>query len=111
VRLTSRRGSVEVKALVTDRVKGNTLYLPIHHAKPDMNILTGDHRDADVKTPAYKETAVKLERLSKKDRPPMHDNNYRYGHPTPTAGPEVERKWARDDYVPPPAEAPKPERI
>ncbi|WP_396332998.1 molybdopterin dinucleotide binding domain-containing protein [Burkholderia anthina] len=34
VRLTSRRGSAEMIALVTDRVQGNTLFLPIHQGKP-----------------------------------------------------------------------------
>ena len=111
VRLTSRRGSVEVKALITDRVQGNTLYLPIHYNKPGMNVLTGDHKDKDVKTPAYKETAVKLERLSQEGGSPMYRNNFRYGHPIATAGVETERKWARDEYLSPPAHVSQPEKM
>ncbi|HET7370774.1 MAG TPA: molybdopterin dinucleotide binding domain-containing protein, partial [Gammaproteobacteria bacterium] len=112
VRLVSRRGAVKVRALVTDRVQGNELYLPIHHEKPGANELTGDHHDPDVNTPAYKETAVKLEVLpEKKGDPPLLKNNFRYGDPTPQPGVQVEHKWARDDYAQPPQEAPHPERI
>ncbi|BBI62050.1 hypothetical protein HSBAA_33560 [Vreelandella sulfidaeris] len=63
VKLTSRRDSIEVRALVTDRVSGHTLFLPIHQGKPGVNGLTGEHHDPDVDTPAYKETAVNLEVL------------------------------------------------
>jgi formate dehydrogenase major subunit len=111
LRVSSRRASVEVKALVTDRVSGNTLYLPIHQSKPAMNLLTGSHLDDAVHTPAYKETAVRIERLGRKDRPPLGRNNFRYGRPTPADGVETDRKWARNDYVEPPAQAPNPERL
>lgn len=111
LRVVSRRGAIKIQALVTDRVQGNELYLPIHHEKPSANRLTGDHHDPDVNTPAYKETAVRLEQLFEHGEPPLRGSNFRYGHPTPRSGPEVERKWARDDYVEPPAEAPHPERI
>jgi formate dehydrogenase major subunit len=67
--------------------------------------------DKDVHTPAYKETAVKLERLEKKGRPPLHSNNFRFGHPIAQLGVETDRKWGRNDYVQPPAHAPKPERV
>jgi formate dehydrogenase major subunit len=111
LRVSSRRASVEVKALVTDRVSGNILYMPIHHAKPAANLLTSSHVDDAVHTPAYKETAVRIERLGRKDHPPLDRNNFRYGQPTPALGVETDRKWARADYVEPPAKAPSPERF
>ncbi len=111
VRIISRRGAVKVRALVTDRVQGNELYLPIHHEKPDANQLTGDHHDPDVNTPAYKETAVRLEKLPERGESPLKKNNYRYGKPTPRPGVQVEQKWQRDDYRQPPQEESHPERI
>lgn len=111
LRVTSRRDSVEVRAVVTDRVHGKTLYLPIHHSKPAANALTGEHHDPDVNTPGYKETAVKIEVLPKRGAPPLPYHNYRYGHPTPNGGPHVEDKWQRPDYVPPPAHQSHPERM
>ncbi|MVW70070.1 formate dehydrogenase subunit alpha [Bordetella sp. 15P40C-2] len=112
LRVSSRRGSVEVPALVTDRVHGNVLFMPIHQGKPGLNLLTGEHHDPDVNTPAYKETAVKLEIL---DRPgagsPLPDYNFRYGRRTPISGVPVQQKWAQHDYVPPPAHLPHPEKL
>jgi formate dehydrogenase major subunit len=110
VRVSSRRDSIEVRAVVTDRVSGKTLYMPIHHAKPATNALTGDHHDPDVNTPGYKEVAVKIEVLSKPPgEPPLPHNNSRYGHRTPNGGPHVEDKWARSDYVQPPEHQAHPE--
>ncbi len=112
VRVSSRRGSVELRAVVTDRVHGNVLYMPIHHGKPAMNALTGEHHDPEVNTPGYKETAVKMEVLPKpKGEPPLPYHNYRYGHRTPDAGPHAEKKWARADYTEPPEHEPHPERV
>jgi formate dehydrogenase major subunit len=111
VRIISRRGAVKVRALVTDRVQGNELFLPIHHEKPAANALTGDHEDHVVSTPAYKETAVKLEILPERGDSPMKKNNHRYGKRTPKSGVEVEHKWERSDYRQPPQQAPHPERV
>ncbi|KWO57651.1 formate dehydrogenase subunit alpha [Burkholderia territorii] len=111
VRLTSRRGSSEMIALVTDRVRGNTLFLPIHQGKPGVNELTGEHHDPDVNTPAYKELAVRLEVIPRARGPrPLPAGNFRYGARTPNAGIDAEAKWSRPDYVAPPDAAPHPEK-
>lgn len=111
VRLTSRRDSLEMPAVITDRVAGNTLFLPIHFGKFGVNQLTGEHSDPEVQTPAYKETAVKLEVLPTRGEPPLPDSNYRFGRPTPSRGVEVEVKWARDDYALPPAQQTNPRKL
>ena len=112
VRLTSRRGSVEVPAVVTDRVRGGDLFLPLHQGKPGINELTGEHHDPDVNTPAYKETAVRLEVIERgKDVPPLPPDNFRYGHRTTADGVPVTVKWHQPDYVQPPAHAPHPEKF
>jgi formate dehydrogenase major subunit len=55
--------------------------------------------DAVTNTPAYKETAVKLQVLPEQGSNPLHPLNFRYsGKPTPQPGVEVERKWKRKDY-------------
>ncbi|MCE8018301.1 formate dehydrogenase subunit alpha [Halomonas sp. MCCC 1A17488] len=111
VRITSRRDSIEFPAVITDRVAGKTLFMPIHFGKPGVNALTGEHNDPDVQTPAYKETAVKLEVLDKRGDPPLPAHNYRHGRPTPTTGVEVEVKWARGDYTLPPARQSNPRNM
>lgn len=99
VRLVSRHGAVKVKALVTDRVFGKQVYLPLSSEEGPVNVLTGSQTDSATNTPAYKETAIKLEVLSEQGSNPLKILNFRFnGHPTPQAGVEVERKWKRSDY-------------
>ncbi|WP_231139220.1 MULTISPECIES: formate dehydrogenase subunit alpha [Pseudomonas] len=115
VRLSSRRGSLEVPVVITDRVQGHVLFMPIHQGKPGLNKLTGEHHDPDVNTPAYKETAVKLEVLSREPfYQPIPPGNFRHGKRTPIDGVPaqiVQVKWAREDYVPPLEQAPNPEKF
>lgn len=65
VQLTSRRGALEVPVVVTDRVANGTLFISIHQGKPGINLLTGEHHDPDVNTPAYKEIAIRLEAFTR----------------------------------------------
>jgi len=112
VRLTSRRGAVEVRALVTDRVRGRTLFLPIHLGKDGVNRMTGEHHDPDVDTPAYKETAVRLELLPRgKGELPLPAGNFRNGRRTPNDGVQAQAKWARADYAPATEREVHPERL
>jgi formate dehydrogenase major subunit len=61
--------------------------------------------DTATNTPAYKETAVRLEVLPDKGDNPLRVLNFRTnGRPTPQTGVEVERKWKRGDYRMPGAE-------
>ena len=98
VRLTSRRGRLHVRALVTDRVHDRELYMPMNSTESPVNVLTGSYTDPDTHTPAYKETAVKLQVIEEQGENPLPRINHRYGHPTPQRGVEVERKWLRADY-------------
>lgn len=124
VRLTSRRGAITVRVLLSDQVRDGELYVPMQAA--EINLLTSNATDPDAHTPAYKEIAVNLQRVDGPqerrggrrrgpDRArhgardhdqnpsgsPLPRTNHRYGHPTPQAGVEVERKWQRGDYRPP----------
>jgi formate dehydrogenase major subunit len=98
VQLTSRYGQVRVRALVTDRVHGKQLYMPMNSVESPVNRLTSSHTDAVTHTPAYKEAAVHLRVLPEVGESPLPRINHRFGHPTPQHGVEVERKWKRQDY-------------
>jgi len=98
VQLRSRYGQVRVRALVTDRVQGKQLYMPMNSTESPVNRLTSSRSDPATHTPAYKELAVSLEVLPEVDESPLPRSNHRFGHPTPQRGVEVERKWRRADY-------------
>jgi formate dehydrogenase major subunit len=98
VQLVSRYGEVKVRAVVTDRVQGKELYMPMNSSERPVNRLTSNHVDTITHTPAYKETSVHLRVLPERGENPLPKGNHRFGHPTPQNGVEVERKWKRPDY-------------
>lgn len=61
VRVTSRRGSIEAKAWVTDRVPPGMVYANFHFPEASANELTHASLDPVSKIPSYKITAVKVE--------------------------------------------------
>lgn len=62
--LVSRRGSIRVQARVGDVVPPGMVYVPFHFREAPANVLTHAHGlDAGAKTPEYKYSAVRLERL------------------------------------------------
>jgi formate dehydrogenase major subunit len=99
VQLTSRHGRVHVRALVTDRVQDGELYMPMNSTTSPVNLLTGSHTDPATHTPAYKETAVRMEVLARTGESPLPRINHRFGHPTPQNGVEIERKWRQPGYT------------
>jgi formate dehydrogenase major subunit len=107
VELTSRHGRVRVRALVTDRVQGHELYMPMNSTESPVNRLTGSHTDPVTHTPAFKDTSVKMRLLPEIGQSPLPKTNHRFGHPTPQRGVEVERKWKRPDYWMPGTQRPR----
>ena len=101
VQLISRYGQLRVRVLVTDRVTGKQLYMPMNSSESPVNLLTSSHTDAITHTPAYKEASVRMVVLGEVGESPLPKVNSRFGHRTPLAGVEVDRKWKRIDYVPP----------
>ena len=61
VRVRSRRGQIEVKALVSERSPQGTVFIPFHFAEAAANELTNDVRDPYAKIPDYKVSAVTIE--------------------------------------------------
>jgi len=97
--LATERGiQVRVRALVTDRVEGKELYMPMNSSESPVNRLTSSFTDKVTHTPAYKEASVRLLLLGENGKSPLPRSNPRFGHRTPQRGVEVERKWQRPDY-------------
>jgi len=61
VRVTSRRGSIEAEALVTERVPPGMVYANFHFPQASANELTQAVLDPVAKIPEYKVTAVRVE--------------------------------------------------
>ncbi len=101
VRVVSRWGSAKVSVLVSDRVSGKELYMPMNSSgESAINRLTSRYMDATAHTPAYKELPVKIEKIEGKKGPsPLPKTNPRNATPNPQIGVQVEKKWARNDYV------------
>ena len=99
VQLTVPYGRVRVQVLVSDRVQGKQLYMPLNSVEEPVNRLTSSHTDRATHTPAFKETAVRMTMLpERKAKNPLPRRNFRNGTRTPQPGVEIERKWARADY-------------
>ena len=101
VQLISRYGQVRVRVLVTDRVRGKQLFMPMNSIDSPVNRLTSSFADEVTHTPSYKELAVRMKVLGELGESPLPRRNHRFGSPTPRLGVEVARKWNRDDYVMP----------
>ncbi len=101
VMVTSKWGKIKIRALITERVSGNELYMPMNAASDSsgVNFLTSYTRDPDSGTPAYKELPVKIKKLKSNGGTPLPPNNSRYATPHPQVGIMVNDKWKRKDYV------------
>ncbi|MCU1319608.1 MAG: formate dehydrogenase, alpha subunit, partial [Edaphobacter sp.] len=98
VQLTSPHGKVRVQVLVSARVQGKQLYMPLNSVEEPVNKLSSSFTDRSTHTPAFKETAVSMTVLPEQGDNPLPRRNFRYGTRTPQTGLEIERKWARADY-------------
>jgi formate dehydrogenase alpha subunit len=65
VKVTSRRGEIEIKALVTDGIRPGVVFIPFHFAECAANELTGRNIDPEAKIPEFKVCAVKVSKGGK----------------------------------------------
>lgn len=65
VRLSSRRGSIQTQARITDIVDEGVLFMPFHFSEGAANYLTNTALDKEAKIPELKVAAVKMEKLNK----------------------------------------------
>jgi len=62
VEVSSRRGKIQLKALVTDRIKQGIVFIPFHYAEAAANMLTNPAFDPVAKIPEFKVCAVKIQK-------------------------------------------------
>lgn len=60
IKVISRRGTIEIKARVSDKVGAGLVFIPMHYAEAAANELTNDATDAIAKIPEFKVCAVKI---------------------------------------------------
>lgn len=65
VRVVGRRGNIELKAKLSDRVKRGEVFSTFHFNEARVNILTGSELDPVAKIPEFKVTAVRIEKVGK----------------------------------------------
>ncbi|MBI2924882.1 MAG: formate dehydrogenase subunit alpha [Verrucomicrobia bacterium] len=63
VRLSSEQGSAELPVRISGHVKPGEVYTTFHSTRVFLNQITTSHRDRYTKTPEYKVTAVRIEKL------------------------------------------------
>jgi anaerobic selenocysteine-containing dehydrogenase len=69
VRVTSRRGTIVLRARVTEKATCGVLFIPFHYAEAAANLLTIDVIDPQAKIPEYKACAVRITAASEDDLP------------------------------------------
>ena len=67
VRVSSRRGSIVLRAWVTQRTTVGVVFIPMHFAEAAANLLTIDALDPLAKIPEYKACAVRIVAAAKKE--------------------------------------------
>jgi predicted molibdopterin-dependent oxidoreductase YjgC len=63
IKVSSRRGSITIRANLTDRVAQGALFIPFHFAEAAANRLTNNVLDPVSKIPEYKVCAVRVEKF------------------------------------------------
>lgn len=110
VRFVTPNGRARVRVVVTERVQGREVYLPMNSTGDGaINQLTPEILDLETGTPGYKHTYAKLEPLDDEPGSPLPRRNWRFQQRNPQLGVQVEKKWARSDYRPLVAVDPKEE--
>jgi formate dehydrogenase alpha subunit len=69
VHVASRRGSIVLRAWVTQRTTVGVVFIPMHFAEAAANLLTIDALDPKAKIPEYKACAVRIAAAETKDLP------------------------------------------
>ena len=93
-----RMGRLRVQVLVTDRVQGKQLYMPMNSMEEPVNKLTGSTYGPCDAYAGVQGDGGGDDVLPEQGENPLPRENFRNGKRTPQAGVEVERKWARADY-------------
>lgn len=68
VRLSSRRGMIELKAKVNDTCRNGVIFVPFHYREAAANVLTNPVLDPVTREPEYKVCAVKISKVEPQRR-------------------------------------------
>jgi formate dehydrogenase alpha subunit len=63
VKVSSRRGEIEIPIKITEKVKEGSVFIPFHFRESPANVLTNPAVDPIAKIPEFKVCAVKIEKL------------------------------------------------
>jgi predicted molibdopterin-dependent oxidoreductase YjgC len=69
VKVLSKRGEIEIKADLSDRMERNTIFIPFHFVESAANVLTNPAFDPIAKIPEFKVCAVRIEKIEAKSGP------------------------------------------
>ena len=64
VKVSSRRGEIQIKAKISRKVNRGVVFIPFHFSETAANVLTNSAYDPVAKIPEYKVCAVKVEKLA-----------------------------------------------
>jgi formate dehydrogenase major subunit len=64
VKVSSRRGEIQIKAKISRKVNRGVVFIPFHFSEAAANVLTNPAYDPTAKIPEYKVCAVKVEKLA-----------------------------------------------
>jgi formate dehydrogenase major subunit len=68
VKVSSRRGEIEIPAKLTEDIKIGEVFIPFHFKECPANVLTNNAVDSISKIPEYKACAVKVEKMNDRDK-------------------------------------------
>jgi formate dehydrogenase major subunit/formate dehydrogenase alpha subunit len=88
VEVSSRRGSIRVRALVSRQVRPGCVWMPLHFGEARANVLTNDVGDPITGTAEYKVCAVEVAKVEEGEPGTFRGSFYSVGGPGP--GREVE---------------------
>jgi len=68
IRVLSRRGEIEIKADLSERMEKNTIFIPFHFVESAANMLTNPAFDPIAKIPEFKVCAVKIQKMNRSEK-------------------------------------------
>ena len=76
IRVSSRRGDITLKALISDRPGPGVVFIPWHYREAAANVLTNNALDPYAKIPEFKVCAVKVEKTGGGQKEPSIYSHY-----------------------------------
>lgn len=84
VQVSTRRGSVELRAIISRQVRKGSIWMPLHFVEARANLLTNDQGDAVTQTAEYKVCAAEVTRVQASEKAAFPGSYYAVGGPGPS---------------------------